>query len=253
MKAMWMQKIVVWALLLCAGFALMAGILRADSPARLEVGKFSSAKAGGAYPDSWEPLTFKKIKSHTDYTLVEDGSVVLKAESRDSSSGLKREITIDPNRYPIVEWRWKVANVLKNGDVTRKSGDDYPARLYISFEYDRSKVRFFEKAKYAAARLWYGKYPPIGAINYLWANKSPVGTIAPNPYTRRVRMIVVQSGPEKVGQWMTESRNVVEDYKAAFGEHPPMISGVAVMTDTDNTHESATAWFGDIVFKAVAE
>ncbi len=238
----------------CAGLAVMTGVLWADSPSALRVGQFSRAKAGGPFPDSWKPLTFENIDAHTAYALVgDDGIVVLKAESRNASSGLTREIAIDPKRYPIVEWRWKVGNVLRNGDVTRKSGDDYPARLYITFAYDSDRVGLFEQTTFEAARLLYGRYPPIGAINYIWESQSPVGTMVPNPYTDRVRMIVVESGRDNVGRWMTESRNIYDDYRAAFGEDPPMISGVAVMTDTDNTHESAVAWFGDIVFKASSE
>ncbi|MGI9310080.1 MAG: DUF3047 domain-containing protein [bacterium] len=239
-----------------AAFAAVAVLLgtaalAAEAPAVLVVGEFSAARAGGALPSGWKPLTFDKIEAHTAYTLVEsDGAVVLQADSRDASSGVTREIAIDPNRHPIVEWRWKIANVLDGGDVTRKSGDDYPARLYITFAYDRAKVGWFAKAKYEAARLLYGQYPPLGALNYIWASQAATGTVTPNPYTERVQMIVLQSGAEKVGQWVGESRNIRDDYRAAFGHDAPMISGVAVMTDTDNTHESARAWFGDIVFKA---
>ena len=77
-----------------------------------------------------------------------------------------------------------------------------------------------------------------------------MGTIVPNPYTEQVKMIVLQSGEEKVGRWVNESRNLVEDYRMAFGGDPPRISGVALMTDTDNTRESAIAYFGDIILKA---
>jgi hypothetical protein len=73
--------------------------------------------------------------------------------------------------------------------------------------------------------------------------------MVPNPYTDRIMMIVVESGADKRNQWVSEERNVSEDYKRAFGEEPPMISGVAIMTDTDNTRESATAYYGDIFFK----
>ena len=61
-------------------------------------------------------------------------------------------------------------------------------------------------------------------------------------------MIVVQSGPQRVGSWVEEERNVYEDYQLAFGEEPPAISGVAIMSDTDNTKERAVAYYGDIVF-----
>jgi hypothetical protein len=65
-------------------------------------------------------------------------------------------------------------------------------------------------------------------------------------------MIAVESGESKVNQWVCEERNILEDYKKAFGENPSMISGIAIMTDTDNTGESATAYYGDIIFKKVA-
>ncbi len=232
---------------------LFAGSLHAESPASLHVGAFSRAQAGGPYPDSWKPLTFHKIDEHTEYSLVEDeGTVVVKAVSRGSSSGLTREVNIDPKQYPIVEWRWKIENVLQKGDVTTKQGDDYPARLYITFAYDESKIDFLDQARYEMAKLLHGKYPPTGAITYIWESRSPVGTMVPNPYTDRVMMIVLESGADKAGQWVDESRNVYEDYRKAFGDDPPPISGVAVMTDTDNTQESAVAYYGDIVFKKAA-
>ena len=227
--------------------------VHADSPPVIEVGRFSVATEGDGLPDGWKPLTFKKVKRHTTYTLVKDGdTIVVKAVSEASASGLTREVKINPKEYPLVQWRWKVLNVLQKGDVTTKEGDDYPARLYITFEYDPGKVGFLEKAKYETARLLYGQYPPMGAINYIWESNAPKGTVVPNPYTEQVKMIVVESGVERLNQWVSEERNLYEDYKKAFGEEPPMISGVAIMTDTDNTGESATACYGDIRFKKKA-
>ncbi len=222
----------------------------AKSAPILEVGAFSQDSPDRDLPTDWKPLTFEKIKRHTSYQLVKDGdTTVVRAMSEAASSGLTREMRIDPAEYPIVEWRWKVGNVLEKGDVSRKAGDDYPARIYITFEYDSERVGFLDRVKYEAVRLLYGQYPPLGAINYIWESKAPVGTVVPNTYTEQVVMFVLQSGPSKLNTWVTERRNVYEDYKAAFGEEPPMISGVAIMTDTDNTGESATAYFGDIVFK----
>ncbi len=216
----------------------------------IEVGKFSAATVGQGLPDGWKPLAFKKIEKHTNYTLVkDDNTVVVKAVAEASASGLTREIKINPKEYPIVQWRWKIMNILKKGDVHKKEGDDYPARIYITFEYEPSKLGFFKKAEYQIGRLLYGENLPIAAINYIWESKAPVGTMVPNPFTDRVMMFVVESGSAKLDQWINEERNVYEDYKKAFGEEPPMISGVAIMTDTDNTGESATAYYGDILFK----
>jgi hypothetical protein len=224
--------------------------IQAQSQTMIEVGKFSAGTADQKLPDGWKPLTFKKIEKHTIYTLVRDNdTVVVKAVAEVSASGLTREIKIDSKEYPIIQWRWKVSNILKKGDVHKKEGDDYPARIYITFEYTPGKVSFFEKTKYEAIRLLYGEYPPLAAIDYIWESKAPVGTMVPNPYTDRVMMFVVESGSAKLDQWVSEERNVYEDYKKAFKEEPPMISGVAIMTDTDNTGESTTAYYGDILFK----
>lgn len=214
----------------------------------MEVGKFSASRPGSAQTDGWKPLMFKKIPKPTAYQLVSDGSaVVVKATSEAAASGLTKEVKIDPSIFPVVQWRWKVENLLVRSDVTRKSGDDYPARLYITFEYDPDKVSLGRKLKYNAGRALFGEIP-IGALNYIWDTKTPPGTVVDNAYTDFAKMIVVESGAEKVGVWVEESRNVYQDYKQAFGEDPSFINGVAIMTDTDNTKERAVAFYGDIRF-----
>jgi len=72
--------------------------------------------------------------------------------------------------------------------------------------------------------------------------------VVPNPYSDRSMMVVVESGEKNLNRWLTEKRNIYEDYRYVFKDEPPMISGVAIMTDTDNTGESATAYYGDILF-----
>ena len=114
--------------------------LVAESPSVIEVAKFSSGTVGQAMPDGWKPLTFKKIPKHTSYEVVKDGGVtIVKAVSEASASGLTKPVVIDPKEFPIVRWRWKIDNVLKGSDVTLKEGDDFPARLYITFAYDPTK------------------------------------------------------------------------------------------------------------------
>ena len=223
---------------------------QADSPGKITVGHFSVGAPGENLPSEWELLTFKKVETHTHYALAEtEGIVAVKAESIASASGLIRKISIDPFEYPIVTWRWKVMNILQKGDVTQKRGDDYPARLYITFEYDPSKLSFLDRTKYKTAKFLYGEYPPTGAINYIWGSHAPVGTVTPNPFTDRAMMIVVESGEQKLNQWVQEKRNILDDYRMAFQSDPPAISGVAIMADTDNTGESAVSYFGDIVFE----
>ena len=241
--------LVVTGVLLATWLLIAPVCLWAQSGAVLEVGKFSASQVGQAMPDGWKPLTFKKIPKHTSYEVVKDGErAVVKAVSEASASGLTKPVRIDPREFPIVRWRWKIDHVLNGSDVALKAGDDFPARLYVTFEYDPEKVSFGKKLKYKAGRAIFGDIP-IGALNYIWETKTPIGTIVENAYTDFAQMIVVESGPQKVGTWVVEERNIYEDYKRAFGEEPPMINGVAIMTDTDNTKERATAYYGDIVFQ----
>ncbi len=220
----------------------------------LTVGDFSQADTGEIIPRLWEPLTFKKIKAHTQYKLVEDqGRIVVKAQSKASASGLIRKIGIDVKKYPILQWQWKITQVNEKSDVTQKTGDDYPARIYVAFEYDPDAAGFWEKTKFETARLVYGEYPPATVVTYIWANRVPKETRVPNPYVDRVMMIAVQSGGEKVGTWVTEERNIYQDYVDSFGHPPPLTSGVAIMTDTDNTGETSTAFYGDIIFKSTLD
>lgn len=220
----------------------------AQNPSTLEIGKFSAASEGAALPDGWKPLTFPKIPKQTRYEVVKDGGrLVVKAVSEASASGLTKQVKINPKEFSIVRWQWKVENLLQTSDVMRKDGDDYPARLYITFEYDPDKVTVGKKLKYKAGRVLFGDIP-IAAINYVWERKAPVGAVIDNAYTDFVKMVVVESGPQKVGIWMDEERNIYEDYTKAFGEEPSMINGVAIMSDTDNTKERATAYYGDITF-----
>lgn len=222
----------------------------AESPSAIDVGDFSAENSENALPIYWEPLYLKDITRHTNYRLVNiGGQSVIEAKADASASGLIRKISIDPKEYPIIRWRWKITGLLKKGNVHQKSGDDYPARIYILFKYDPTKLGFFEKLKYEIIKLFYGEYPPLAALNYIWASNAPKGLVVPNAYTERAMMFVVESGTKKLNRWVQEERNIYADYRKAFKGDPPMISGVAIMTDTDNTGEAVTAYYGDIFFR----
>ena len=237
--------------LLLGALVLALAVPLPASETMVRVAEFSRLKPGDPLPAPWEPLTFKKIERHTRYELIRDGGqTVVTARSRQSASGLLRKVSIDLKKTPYLNWRWKVARVYSQGDVTRKDRDDYPARVYVTFAYDPNQVGFLERAKFETARLVYGETPPMAALNYIWANRAPRGSIVPNAYTSRAIMIAVQSGSALTGRWITEKRNVYADYKKAFGREPTTVTGVAIMTDTDNTGESGQAWYGDIFFSA---
>ncbi len=214
------------------------------------VGNFSKMPQSGALPDHWEPLVFEHVTNRTVYShVVEGGTGSIQATSQAGSSGLVRKITIDPKRYPMISFRWKIKDIIESADLTRVEGDDAPARVWITFAYESGKVDWWEMIKFEGIKLIYSDYPPSACLVYVWAGHEKPGTIMENPNAGRVKMIVLESGAEKKGQWVSEQRNILEDYRAAFGSSDvPLISGVAVMTDTDDTGGQAVAWYGNIIF-----
>lgn len=224
-----------------------SGVYASDT---ILVGDFSGNGVSGELPSQWEVLAFDGVTRETRYQhKAEKGRSSVQAISQGGASGLIRRIVIDPAYYPIFTFSWKIDGVIAGADLQRKSGDDAPARVYITFAYDADKVGFWEMVKFEAIKLIYGEYPPIASLVYVWASSSEQGIFFDNPYTERAKVFVLETGAEKQGQWLTEQRNIVHDYVQAFGESEvPMVSGVAIMTDSDNTGGSATAWYGDILF-----
>jgi hypothetical protein len=211
--------------------------------------RFSALKPGELPAGELRPWTFGGNTLPTRYSLVVDGDrVVLRAQAQASASGIAREISVDPRTHPMVEWRWKVMRLVEGGDLRSKAGDDYSARVYVTFDLDPATLPAGDRMRLAMARLAHGDKVPAAALCYVWDRKAARDTIVANAYTDRVRMIVAESGPDRVGQWVGIRRNVREDYRRAFAEAPPAVSGVIVSSDTDNTGESVVAYYGDISF-----
>lgn len=216
---------------------------------RVIAGAFSAERPGAALPAGWTPLEVAGIQVRTRYRLADDnGTTVLRADSEGGASGLSRQLRINPAELPWLRWRWKVGNLIESADLRRKSGDDFPARLYVMFDYPLDQLPFLERNRLRLARALFDPHLPAATLCYVWDGKAPVETIAPSAYTDRVRIIVVESGAARVKQWVDIQRNIARDFRAAFGENPPPVSAIAVATDTDNTGTFATAFFGDISF-----
>lgn len=169
----------------------------------------------------------KSFEGETRYAVVTNGDGhVLQAHSNASASGLVYKVDFSPNNYPVLSWRWKVAGTVQGGNERTKAGDDYAARVYVIFPH------------------WF--FPKTKTLNYIWANHLGQNEILPNAYTGNAMMIAATSGSDQVGEWVAVRRNLIEDYRRAFGEEPPAAGAIAIMTDTDNTGERATAWYDDI-------
>lgn len=203
---------------------LLLPLLVTAAGERIEVGRFSTGDLEG-----WEEQVFD---GKTDYRLVENsGKTVLQARSNNSASGRFKRVRIDLDDTPVLHWSWRVNNLLSNVDERTKAGDDYPARLYVVF----SGGLFFWRTR---------------AINYVWSSNQPVGTTWDNAFTGNAKMIAVESGDTWLGEWVGVERNVATDYRRLFGQEPGMVDAVAIMSDTDNSNQQATAWYGDIWFSA---
>lgn len=176
----------------------------------------------------WQQEVFS---GETRYRLVEvDGRNALHASCDNAASGLWLRREIDLERYPVMEWRWRVDETFEGIDETTRGGDDYPARLYVVR--DGGLLRWRTRA-----------------INYVWASEKPVGADWPNAYARQARMVAVRSGPpQEPGTWVTERRNIREDFRDLHGRDLDRIDAVALMTDCDDTGGTAEAWYGDIRF-----
>ena len=213
--------------------------------------RFSALKPGTALPEWLQPYEFPNQPRHTQFALVEDeGRTVLRARADASTSGLVRSMRVEPNSLPILSWRWKVVSLPSKGDLATKAGDDFAARIYLTFDLDPAKLSFGDRLKLSFARTIWGDRLPAAALCYVWDGHAPVDTIAPNAYTDRVRMVVADSGGAGLGRWVAHERDFSADFRRAFGQEPPPVNGVIVSADTDNTGESVESYFGDIEFRA---
>lgn len=230
-------------------FVLTAGAAFALEASRVAVAEFSRLTPGGVLPASWQMLTASRIERHTHYAVqTMEGVTAVRADADASMSSLATKINIDPTVTPWLHWRWRIAGTNPASAFEGKQHDDFVARVYVFFDYDLERLPFFQRTKIRLARAIYGKELPLAALCYVWADKEPVGASAWNAYTDRVRMIAASSGNEKAQRWVDVERNVVDDYRAAFGEPVPRITGIAIATDSDDTRSHSTAWYGDAYF-----
>ena len=192
---------------------------------------------------NWRPLYFPKVKEHTVYSVVkEKDRNYLKAESNASASGISLKKEFNVYEYPKVRWMWKISNVYKKGNAWKKSGDDYPLRIYFTFKYNPEKASFVQRIKYGLAKKIYGEYPPHSGLNYIWANRQYDESIFTSTYAKEERMVILQSGLNNSGKWMEQEVNIIEDYRKAFGFDPPHVASIVIMNDSDDTGESSVSY-----------
>jgi len=234
-----------------ASMLAFAGAVHAST--EVPIAKFSTAEPGAELPKGWEKVELP-YGDKNDFQIVADGkSRVLQVRSNASFGSVAFRLSVDAAETPIVRWRWKVDHALKKARMDSKAGEDFAARMYVSFDFPIDELAPGERVKLGVAGAVMG-FVPAAAICYVWDNHHPAGTAGWSPYFGHVRVIVLQSGDERAGQWAEEQRDVEEDFVAAFGEkwkgRVPKITGVVAGNDTDQTGETVTAWFGDVHLEA---
>jgi len=177
----------------------------------------------------WEEKIFKGRVVYSVKGKRNDG--YLSAYSKNTASGIIYKIRFYPKRDPMLSWKWKVLRFPKKGKPEVQYGDwieqdDYAARLYV----------IFPKLAFNLTK----------SLEYVWDEDLPEGTIITSPYSKNIKIIVVESGKRNLKRWVFEERNVYEDFIKAFGRNPGEVGAIAIMTDTDNTASTAEAHYDEI-------
>ena len=173
----------------------------------------------------------------------------MRAQADASASGLQFDLTVDVKEFPWLSWHWKVPELIGGANNSVHQVEDSPARVIVTFEGGRDKLPDAEQINYDLAKAMTGNELPYATIMYIWENQLPEGALIEHHFSTRVKMIVAGSGRKDLGRWHEERVNVLEDFRRAFGEEPPRVRAVGIMSDSDNTGGHAVAYFGDIRFR----
>ena len=230
-------------------FAALALLLSGSSPGPgpVWVGQFTTP---GAPPKPWRMLARSGTRA-TQYRIARvDGRMAVEATVDKSMSVLARRVTVDLKKTPILCWRWYVDGPVVKADMTKKSGDDYAARIYVGFDMPDSALSGSTKFKLGLARALFGKDLSDAAVIYVWDNVHPVGTARKSAYNDRSQLIVSESGGGRAKTWVSERADIAADFAKAFTNLPGTPVGVALASDGDNTKSTGRAAFSDIHFVA---
>jgi hypothetical protein len=216
--------------LLAMALATGGPLSAADAPTVLveDWSKQPDGKTG--IPDGWKGQTWGSPK-YEFRIATQGGRKALHLKSQNDSSTISKEIKVDVKSHPVLQWSWQAVTLPKGGDARKSATDDQAAQLYVTFPRFPSQVR---------SRI----------ISYLWDTSAPAGSVFKSEKTGLVTYVVVRSGPGDLGKWVTESRNVLEDYKKIYGEDPgEEVGAISISIDSNDTRSSAESYFGEILFR----
>lgn len=194
----------------------------------------------------WQHCAFPGKKS-TRYRAVRlDGRDAVLSESDSAASMLRQHLRVEPSELGKLGFSWKVPTMISGADMTQRDSDDSPVRVLLAFEGDRSKFSAKNAMLSELALALTGEPMPYATLMYVWGTHSAPESVLINPRTDRIRKLVLESGPARLGRWLDYERDIRADYEKAFGEAPGALVGIAIMTDSDNTRQKASAWYGPV-------
>ena len=215
---------------------------------------FRQGEDSESIPEGWEHVAYPGRVKNEISLLSEGKRTVLHVQSLGSASALVKRLDVDIQGFPVLVWCWKINRVVGMAIENQRDRNDSAARIRMIFGAGEEKTRplppqveeFLKSLGFKKAAT----EPQGNKIDYIWANRLPRDTSLDYPGSRNHKVIVVESGEEKVNQWIWEKRNLIEDYELLFGVAPPGLGGIGVLTDTDHTNEGVEAWYSSIVLMA---
>lgn len=222
----------VWAAMMVGAFIVLLAAAGADRVVLIEDWTTDAVSRRGI-PSGWTGEAFGRQAAY-DFMIEQDaGRRVLHLESRNEHSTIAKEITgkVNLKETPILEWTWKATTLPTGGDLRRKETTDMAAQLYVVWPRFPALLR---------SRI----------IGYVWDATTPAATIVKSQKTGTVTFVVMRSGSEDLGKWLTERRNVAEDYARIFGESPDDPRVITISIDSNDTRSMAESFIGPIVFRA---
>ncbi|VTU40632.1 hypothetical protein H4CHR_05355 [Variovorax sp. PBS-H4] len=217
---------------------------------------FSAARSAQA-PQPWR-FTSLPNKAPTRFEVVQEGAQkVLKVEADQSYGNLVHATRVSLNSSTTLAWRWRVDTFVEGANLRTRAGDDGAAKLCVFFDFPADRLSFGERTRLALARRTTGEEVPSEALCYVWDKTEAKGAALVNAFTQRMRMVVLESGAAaNPAAFVSERRNLLADYKRAFGEEAgdalPDVVAVAVSADADNTQGHGLAYFSDIDLRSIA-
>ncbi len=184
---------------------------------------FSSCVNASKLPCGWKerhPMSNIEINS-------DSGNYYLTIKTNKKVKSIGKEINLNPNQFPGLHWKWRMHVLPAGGQEDKKGKDDSGGGIYVIFK---------------------GQVPFNKILKYVWSATLPQGTLTFSPYDKKVAIVVVESGPQKLDRWISEERNVLEDFKRAFNEEPPSVEAIALESDSDNTKSRSWVDFDDLYF-----